>query len=261
MLLRYPARMAAIGLSVFVFAVAGCKKNPAGTPAESARPSVQYTPIDAATAGTISGTILFNGKAPRPIEIDMAQDPACGLAKSPNKTEQYVVNDGKLANVFVYIQDGLGNRVYMPSTAPVVMDQKGCRYVPHVVGVMAGQPVEFRNSDPTMHNVHVITPDGSNPTGFDISQPPMGGTQQHIFKTPDLMLPVRCNNHPWMEAFINVASSPFFAVTGPDGHFEIHGLPPGNYTLAAVQEKLETKTQPISVESQKTTQADFTFSK
>lgn len=256
------ARPAALCLSVPLLALAGCGKKNAAPSATPEKSSVQYSQIDPATAGTVAGTIRFSGKAPAPVAIDMAQDPACGLAtKTPNETEQYVVHDGKLANVFVYIQDGLGNRVYLPPATPVVLDQKGCRYVPHVIGVMAGQPVEFRNSDPTMHNVHVIPPAGNNPTGFDISQPPMGGTQQHVFRTPALMVPVRCNNHPWMEAFINVAANPFFAVTGPDGHFEIHGLPPGNYTLTAVQEKLGTKTQSISIASQQTTQADFTFSK
>lgn len=245
--------------SGMVLAIAGCKKS-AG-PSNHAAP-VAYTKIDPATAGTVSGTISFSGKAPERISIDMAQDPACGIAtQQPNMTEQYVVRDGKMANVYVYIEDGLGHRVYLPSTTPVVMDQKGCQYVPHVIGVMAGQPVEFRNSDPTTHNVHVITPADGSFDGFDISQPPKVGMQRHVFRMPDLMIPVRCNNHPWMEAFINIASNPFFAVSDTDGHFEIHGLPPGNYTLAAVQEKLGTKTMPITVESEKTTEADFTFSK
>ncbi len=216
--------------------------------------------IDLATAGTVSGTIHFAGKAPTPIVIDMAQDPECSVAtKTPNTTEQYVVHDGKLANVFVYVEDGLGNRVYPASDTPVVVDQKGCRYVPHVIGAMIGQPVEFRNSDPTMHNVHIVPPGDQNAAGFDISQAPMGKAERHTFHTAGLMIPVRCNNHPWMEAFLNVVKNPFFAVSNADGSFEIQGLPPGIYTLVAVQEKLGTQKQQITVQSRKTSTADFTF--
>ena len=238
---------------------AGCNK---GTPpAILTADHVTYTQIDPATAGTITGTIHFEGAAPKRIAIDMAQDPACAYAgKTPNLTEQYVVQDGKLANVFLYVQSGLGAKIYAPPTTPVVLDQKGCRYVPHVIGVMAGQPVEFRNSDPTMHNVHPA-PSAPGNQEFDISQPPMDGTQQHVFAKPELMIPVRCNNHPWMEAFINVAANPFFAVSDADGHFEIKGLPPGTYTIAAVHEKLASKSIQVTVPAKATVQADFTFGK
>ena len=250
-------------VAVLIFSAAGCNKNTTTHQSAASTPqTVTYTQIDPATSGAISGTVRFTGKAPAPIAIDMAQDPACGLAsKMPNNTEQYVVHDGKMANVFVYVKDGLGNRVYMPSSTPVVLDQKGCRYVPHVVGVMVGQPVEFRNSDPTMHNVHIVPPGDRDAAVFDISQPPMGGTQQHVFHTAGLMVPVRCNNHPWMEALLNIAANPFFAVSGSDGKFTITGLPPGNYTLVAVQEKLGTQTQTITVQSKKTAEANFTFNK
>jgi plastocyanin len=252
---------------LLVLALAGCNKragsnsSAGGSGNASAAPSAN-TQIDLTTAGTVSGTIRFSGDAPKPIAIDMAQDPACSEAtKTPNMTEQYVVHDGRLANVFVYVQDGLSNRIYMPSKTPVVLDQKGCRYVPHVIGAMAGQPVEFRNSDPTMHNVHIVPPGSQDATGFDISQPPMAGTERHVFRTAGLMIPVRCNNHPWMEAFLNVVKNPFFAVSDADGKFEIQGLPPGNYTLVAVQEKLGTQTQQITVQSRKTSVANFTFGK
>jgi len=246
----------ALGVSLMIV-TAGCNKN-ATTKSET---PITYAQIDPATAGTVSGTIHFSGQAPKPIVIDMAQDPACAYAsKEPNYTEQYVVHDDKLANVFVYVKDGLGNKIYPASSTPVVLDQKGCRYVPHVIGVMAGQPVEFRNSDPTMHNVHPAPTTPGNQE-FDISQPPMDGTQRHAFAKPELMIPVRCNNHPWMEAFINVASNPFFAVSGADGHFEIKGLPPGTYTIEAVQEKLGSKSMQVTVPAKSTVQADFTFSK
>lgn len=257
--MRQIASLGTIVVSAFILATAGCNRNT--TPASAPAAPITYAQIDPATAGSISGTIHWQGAAPQRILIDMAQDPACAFAsKDPNYTEQYVVHNGKLANTFVYVKDGLGNRVYAASTTPVVLDQKGCRYVPHVIGVMAGQPVEFRNSDPTMHNVHPAPTTPGN-AEFDISQAPMDGTQQHVFAKPELMIPVRCNNHPWMEAFINVVGNPFFAVSDADGHFEIKGLPPGTYTLVAVQEKLGTKSMQVTVPTKATATADFNFSK
>lgn len=235
--------------------IPGCKSSTSG----ESQPT--YTPIDYNTAGTIAGTVHFAKKAPPRVDIDMAQDPACSLSGT-NMSEQYMVKDGKLQNVFVYVRDGLGNKLYPAPSTPVVLDQQGCRYVPHVIGVMVGQPVEFRNSDPTMHNVHTIEgQDGSagvNPE-IDISQPPKGGTTQRTFAHPQLMIPVRCNNHPWMNAFINVAPDPFFAVSDQNGHFEIRGLPPGTYTLVADHEELGQQTATVTVTSQQTSNVDFTY--
>ena len=240
--------------------IAGCNRNaaPHRSAAPLARP-IHYTQIDDTTAGTVSGTIYFTGAAPAPIAIDMAQDPGCAATKARNVTEQIVVHDGRMANVFVYVRDGLGNRVYMPTKTPVVLDQKDCRFVPHVIGAMLGQPVEFRNSDPTVHNVHIIPPDADNAGGFNTSQMPPGSTRQHIFRAAGIMIPIRCDYHPWMEAFLNVATNPFFAVSGARGHFEIKGLPPGNYTVVAVQEKLAAKAEQVAVTSGKTTALNFTF--
>jgi len=244
--------------------LAGCSKSTGPSPStagntSSPAPAAANAQIDPATAGSVSGTIRFNSNAPTRIVIDMTQDPACG--QTPNETEQYVVHDGRLANVFLYVKDGLGNRIYMPTKKPVVLDQKGCRYIPHVIGAMVGQPVEFRNSDRTMHNIHIVPPGSDDSSGFDISQAPMAGTEQHIFRSAGLMIPVRCNNHPWMEAFLNVVKSPFFAVSNADGTYKIQGLPPGIYTLVAVHEKLGTQSQQITIQSHKTSTANFAFSK
>jgi plastocyanin len=252
--------VAAIWASAIVLSGAGCKN--AAKPNEvtaGAAPGATYAQIDPNTSGTITGTIKFAKKAPPRIEIDMAQDPACSLSADKNFSEQYVVKDGKLQNVFIYVKDGLGNKVYPAPSTAVVLDQKGCRYIPHVIGVMAGTPVEFRNSDPTMHNIHTTAETATNPE-VDISQPPMGGTTQKVFAHPELMIPVRCNNHPWMNAFINVSPTPFFAVTDADGHFGISGLPAGTYTLAAVHEKMGEQTMTVTVEPKGTTKADFSFS-
>jgi plastocyanin len=232
---------------------AGCKKSAENGAAQN------YVTIDAATAGTISGTIHFSGATPARVPIDMGQDPVCSLADA-NLTEQYVVHDGGLQNVFVYVKDGLGNKVYAAPSAPVVVDQKGCRFTPHVIGVMAGQLIKFTNSDATMHNVH-MTPALATNQSVDISEAPNGAGETRTLATPELMIPVRCNNHPWMQAFINVAANPFYAVSDADGHFTIKGLPPGTYTVVADHEVLGTQTATITVASKQTAKQDFTFAK
>jgi plastocyanin len=246
-------RIIPITLCALLLLGAGCKKTSTGT----TEPAKNYTTIDWANSGTISGTIHFTGKAPQRIAIDMGQDPVCSLAPS-NLTEQYIVENGGLANVFVYIKDGLGNNAYAPPSTPVIMDQKGCRFVPHVVGAMAGQPVKFTNSDDTMHNVHMI-PTLSTNQAVDVSEAPNGPGETRTLATPELMIPVRCNNHPWMEGYINVVSNPFYAVSGDGGHFTIKGVPPGTYTIVSDHEQLGQKTAEVTVSSQKTSVVDITY--
>jgi hypothetical protein len=244
------AAQAALALSV------GCRRNTQTTESPS-----HFTQIDAATAGTIEGTIHFAGQAPQRVKIDVSQDPGCAAAgQPPDLSQEYVVNDGKMANVFVYVKDGLGGKSYAPPATPVVFDQKGCRYIPHVAGVMAGQPVEVLNSDPTMHDVNIQPGPGGNAPS-DASQGPHGAPVWRTFSKPETMIALRCSVHPWMEAYINVATNPFFAVSDSHGHYVIHGLPPGTYTLAADQERLGTQQQTINVRALQTSLADFTFSK
>jgi len=259
---------AGIVMGGIVVGFTGCKPNtPAQTSPETAQtnatpdPAQPAAPLDPATLGTVSGTVHFAGKAPERILIDMSQDPVCSMMGGDNFAEQYVVHDGKLANVYLYIKSGPPAAMSAPATsvAPVVLDQIGCKYVPHVIAVMRGGSVEFRNSDGTMHNIHTIPAAGTNKE-IDISQGPKGAPEVKSFSQPEIMMPVRCNNHPWMNAFINVSATPFFAVTDGNGHFEIKGLPAGTYTLAAVHEKMGEQTMTVTVRPHATEAANFTYS-
>jgi plastocyanin len=232
-----------------------CSKKP--NPEESAAPSTAAapaaTPIDPATAASISGTVSFAGTAPKGVKIDMSQDPNC---KGTNTVESVVADGGKLSNVFVYVKDGLGNRTFDVPKDPVTIDQSGCKYHPHVLGVMAGQTVRVVNSDPTTHNIH---PMPANNREWNESQPPQTAPLEKTFAREEILLPVKCNQHPWMKMYVNVVKSPFYAVTGPDGKYEIKGLPPGDYTLAFVQEKLGTHEQKVTLAAKDSKTVDATF--
>jgi plastocyanin len=239
-----------------LLALAACSKKEnteqsSNTPTESAAPAA--TPIDPATAATINGTVKFDGTAPKANKIDMSQDPGC---KGTNEAENVVVSGGDLANVFVYVKDGLGNRSFDTPKDPVVLDQKGCQYHPHVLGVMAGQTVQIKNDDPTTHNIHPTPKDNRE---WNESQPPSSPAIEKNFAREEIMLPVKCNQHPWMKMYINVVKSPFFAVTDKSGKYEIKGLPPGDYTIAFVHEKLGEQDQKVTVAAKDSKTVDQSF--
>jgi plastocyanin len=211
------------------------------------------TPIDQATVATVSGVVKYAGTAPKPAKIDMSQDPAC---KGNNVAEAVVVNGGNLENAFVYVKDGLGSRTFDVPKDAVTIDQQGCRYHPHVIGVMTGQPVKVLNSDPTTHNIHPTPKDNRE---WNESQPPKAPAIEKTFAREEIMLPVKCNQHPWMKMYINVVKSPFFAVTDKDGKYTLKGLPPGDYTVAVVQEKLGEQTQKVTVGAKESKTVDFNY--
>jgi plastocyanin len=237
--------------------LAACTKKeeaPASSPsAEQPAAAPAATPIDPATVATVSGTVKFDGAAPKASKIDMSQDPAC---KGMNAAENIVVDNGDLANVFVYVKDGLGNRTFDVPKDPVVLDQQGCKYHPHVLGVMAGQTVEIKNDDQTTHNIHPTPKDNRE---WNESQPPSSPAIEKNFAREEIMLPVKCNQHPWMKMYINVVKSPFYAVTDKNGKYEIKGLPPGDYTIAFVQEKLGEQDQKVTVAAKESKTVDQSF--
>jgi plastocyanin len=208
---------------------------------------------NAADVGSVSGVVKFNGPVPKPAQIDMAQDPACGTA--PAFDESLVVNNGDLQNVFVYVKSGLNGGFGMRDE-PVVIEQQGCRYHPHVLGALVGQTVKIVNADETTHNIH---PMPAHNKQWNESQLPKAEPIEKRFNQPEIMIPIKCNQHAWMKMYLNVVDLPFFAVSGPDGKFEIKGLPPGEYTLAAVHEKLGEQDMKVTVGPKQSKIADFTF--
>ncbi|HLK35031.1 MAG TPA: carboxypeptidase regulatory-like domain-containing protein [Terriglobales bacterium] len=249
----------AIAITGFIVLLAlalltACSKKQASNEEEqsAATPKATAT-IDPSTVGSVQGTIKFDGVAPKPVKIDMSQDPAC---KGANTSEDLVVDSGNLANVFVYVKDGLDNYSFEPPKDPAKINQEGCRYHPHVLGVMTGQTVEVINDDPTTHNIHPTPKDNRE---WNESQPPKAAPIDKSFARQEIMLPVKCNQHPWMKMYISVVKTPFYAVTDKDGKFEIKGLPPGTYTLAAVQEKLGEQDQKITIAPKGSQTVDFTF--
>lgn len=214
--------------------------------------------IAPAGGGTITGTVSFTGTPPANPTIDMSEEPACaqkhaGGARDP----QVVVTNGKLANVFVFVKSGLpaGQTYPVPSSA-AVLDQDGCLYEPRNFGVMVGQQLEIKNSDPVLHNIKAVP---SENRGFNISQPTEGMTTRRTFNTEEIGIPLECSVHGWMKASVTVLNHPFFASSGNDGTFTIRGLPAGTYEIEARHERLGTRTQSVTVPEAGTATADITF--
>jgi hypothetical protein len=208
---------------------------------------------------TVTGTVAFTGMVPENPTIDMTEEPACRekYAEMPRDPE-VVVNNGMLANVFVYVKSGLpADQAFPRPAANPMIDQDGCLYQPRVVGVMVGQPLTIRNSDPLLHNIKA---DPTVNRGFNVSQPQAGMTREQTFSDPEIMVPLECNVHGWMNAFVGVVAHPFFAVSGEDGTFTIGGLPAGTYELEAWHEKFGTRSMSVTVADGASASADFSYS-
>ena len=216
--------------------------------------------VDPATAGELKGTVALEGAAPTNPAIKMAADPVCvkQTAGTVQAQETFIVgSDGKsLGNVFVYVKDGLGNYVFDVPTEAARIDQKDCRYHPHVFGMRVGQPLEILNSDPTLHNIHAI-PKAN--TEFNNGQPIQGMKMNHTFTAKEVMVPFKCDVHGWMNAYVAVLDHPYFAVTAADGTFSMKSLPPGTYTVEAWHERLGATTQSVTIAEKETKEITFTL--
>jgi plastocyanin len=187
----------------------------------------------------------------------MAADPSCAKQHPTPVLSQDVVADAKggLQNVIVFIADGLGERTFELPGQRVVIEQKGCMYQPHVLAMRTNQPLEVVNNDPTSHNIH---PMPANNREWNKSEPP-GSKAEVTFSREEIAIPVKCNIHPWMRGYVAVFKHPYFAVTGKDGGFDLHNLPPGTFTIKAWHEKLGTSAQTITVGTNEIKAVDFVF--
>lgn len=246
---------------LLIAASCGSPSQPGGGSPAASKPGAATAPAaEAPTAlpgdSTVTGRIKYEGKAPTPRVIRMDSDQSC-MPEGPNTSEVLVVGpDNGLQNVFVYVKDGLGDRTFPAPKTPVVLDQKGCRYTPHVFGAQVGQPVTIVNSDNTLHNVHAV-PKAN--TEFNVGQSKKGQDSTKIFDKPEVMVPFRCDVHGWMNAYVGVVSHPYYAVSKPDGSFEIRGLPAGTYTIEAWHERLGTQTTKVTVDGKAGATAAFSF--
>jgi hypothetical protein len=248
------ASVAALALSV---ACGGREEAPSKS-AEPGTSSGGAVAVDESKAGSIKGKVTLEGTPPPNEVIKMNSDPVCMKEVKGTQTQEYFIvgDDGTLANVFVYVKEGLGSRTFEPPTEPVELDQQGCRYIPHVFGIQVNQPLKIINSDPTLHNIHAMPK--TNPE-FNLGQPVKGMEMERKFTTKEVMVPFKCDVHGWMNAYAGVLDHPYFAVSDKDGTFEIRTLPPGTYTIEAWHEKAGTQTQSVTVGENETKDIAFTF--
>ncbi|MBI1861821.1 MAG: carboxypeptidase regulatory-like domain-containing protein [Deltaproteobacteria bacterium] len=213
-----------------------------------------------ALAGNVTGKVSFKGTAPKADVVKMNADPVCAKENAGKKVvkDDVVVNaNGTLANVFVYVKEGLKKEAIPADVgSPVTFDQSGCMYTPHVLGVRVGQKLKIVNSDSTMHNVHSLSK--TNPS-FNSAMPTKGQTIEKDFKKAEFPVKVKCDVHGWMAGYIGVMEHPFFAVSDSSGAFSINNLPPGDYKLEAWHEKFGTKMADVKVTAAGAGPVEFTF--
>ncbi len=211
-------------------------------------------------AGTLKGHVKYDGKPPKKKRLRMDADPVCGSSHSgPVYSENFkMAKDGSMAEALVYLKD-VSYDGGIPSE-PAVLDQKGCIYMPHVFGMVAGQELLIKNSDATLHNIHSMPKVNKE---FNFAMPKVVKEKKSTFSLsePDPFY-IKCDVHPWMKSWVLVSDHPFFAVTDENGNFSIEGIPAGTYEVVCWQEKFgkRTITKKVTIGDGDTTE-NFVFSR
>ncbi|NUP96171.1 MAG: hypothetical protein HUU28_08415 [Planctomycetaceae bacterium] len=229
--------MRRLAVLTLAFGLVSCGNEPAPDSTPKPAPSTVFVVADsdAVPAGTLRGHVHLIGEAPVLPPLALGASDGCGTLRTTAPTERLLVSEGRVANVLLRVKSGPPLASVPVPTESVVLDQKGCVFEPHVVVVRTGQPLAVHNSDPLVHNVHVQSRRNEN------SNRTLGpGTVDHqiVFTSPEISIPVRCDIHPWMQAFVHVVETPHFALTGADGTFELRGLVPGDYEFELTHEWL-----------------------
>jgi plastocyanin len=253
--------LVAPALAAFALAINGCRgktETPVASDDDAASSRSAREPVDAATAGSVTGIVKFDGTPRKARVINMAAVPNCAkMHSSPATTEDVVLgNNGTLQNVVVYLKGNFSQYSFDPAKSTVLMDQKGCTYIPHILALMVGQQLQVANSDEASHNVNAAPKLNLR---WNESQPAGAAPVTKSFARTEVGIPIKCNVHPWMKAYVSVFSHPYFQVTGEDGSFNIDNIPPGTYTLIAWHELYGTKAQTITVEEKREQTVSFTF--
>lgn len=210
-------------------------------------------------ASTVTGTVTFDGKVPNLAPIAMNADPVCAKKHTaPVPNEMLVLGSGNtMGNILVWVSKGLAaGKTYPVPKTPVVIDQSGCQYKPHVMGIMAGQEYKILNSDGILHNIHALPKVN---TGWNNAMPPGVKETTKSFAKVEAAFPIKCDVHPWMGAYLAVFSNPFYSVTTTNGTYTISGLDPGTYEISAWHERLGTKTATVTVAAGQSKTQDFKF--
>jgi len=222
--------------------------------------TVWVSPGVAVAASTVTGTITFTGKPPALKPLAMDADPACAKkhAGKPVPAEMLVLGSGQtMGNVIVWVSKGLpAGKTYPVPKTPVTLDQNGCIYVPHAMGIMVGQAYRILNSDGILHNIHTLPK--INPS-FNRAMPATSKETSTSFPKPENVFQIKCDVHPWMSAYIGVFTHPFFSTTKTDGKFTISGLDAGTYEITAWHERLGTQTASVTVSGSDSKTQDFKF--
>jgi plastocyanin len=239
----------------FATMLAGCSGS---KPAPVAPAPQTWFKADPATAGAVTGRVLFAGRRPPPRPVSMDEEPQCAKLHTTAVLDEAVASrrDGALANVFVHIKQGLEGKAFEPPADSVTIDQKGCWFGPRVLGLRAGQTLRVTNSDPLTHNIHPMPQLNRD---WNQSQPEGADPLIRKFTQPEVMIRVKCNIHSWMHAWVGVVAHPYFAVTGADGTFEFRDLPPGTYTIEAWHEQLGRLEQMVTLAPSGKNEVVFNF--
>lgn len=239
--------------SLLMIAACGKRAEKTEEPKGPAKPEYKSTGDE----GTVTGKVSFEGTPPTAKKIDMSQDSKCAAAAGDKTTDDVAITDGKLGNVYVYLKAAAIDKFkYAIPSDPAVLDQLGCRYSPRTLGLRAGQTLRVTNSDPTTHNVHP-SPKGNDE--WNQSQAEGAPPIEKKFNRKELLIPVKCNQHPWMKANVGVLDHPYFTVSAKDGSYTIKDVPPGNYTVVFWHETLGEQTASITVAAKESKTQDMAY--